>query len=118
MILIYYLLFIMNYWLMKIAEIYNLENTNLINITEMFISKSEKDTNQTNIFNCDKTFLTLNIAINDPIDHDNSPLAFDDTRLTLLQGDMIIYNGKKKRTNDGIEKGEKYTLVVFLELNV
>lgn len=113
-----YLLFIMNYWLMKIAEIYNLENTNLINITEMFISKSEKDTNQTNIFNCDKTFLTLNIAINDPIDHDNSPLAFDDTRLTLLQGDMIIYNGKKKRTNDGIEKGEKYTLVVFLELNV
>ena len=113
-----YLLFIMNYWLMKISEIYNLENTKFFNIKEMFISKSEKDTNQQNVFNCDKTFLTLNVAINDPIDHNNSPLVFDDTSMTLLQGDMIIYNGKKMRTNDGIIKGEKYTLVVYLELNV
>jgi hypothetical protein len=113
-----YLLFIMNYWIIKISEIYNLENTKIFNIKEMFISKSEKDTNQTNVFNCDKTFLTLNVAINDPIDHNNSPLIFDDASMTLLHGDMIIYNGKKMRTNDGIVKGEKYTLVVFLELIV
>lgn len=111
-----FILFVSNFWLQKIKEIYQVEKIDT-NIKDIFISKYTKDDKSVKK-NKDNSFLSLNIQLNDIVDFQGGDIEFLEAQenYVLQQGDMIIYNGKKERTNGSVMDGIKYVLVILLEL--
>jgi hypothetical protein len=109
-----FILFVSNFWLQKIKELYEVENINT-NIKDIFISKCTKDDKSTKK-NKDDSFLTLNIQLNDTVDFQEGKIEFTEGEYMLQQGDMIIYGGKKERTNGSVIDGIKYVLVIMIDL--
>lgn len=120
-----YLLFVSNFWLQKIKEIYEVPDIDC-NIKDMFISKYTKEEQVVGVsWNKDNTFLSLNIQLNDGVDFQGGGIEFiggnggggDGGGVCFLeQGEALIYNGKKERTNGCVTDGEKYVLVILVEL--
>jgi hypothetical protein len=103
----------------QIKTLYNVDNFEL-NIISMFITKSfNASDNKENDFTLknDKSFLTLLIQLNNENDFENGKIYFDDdSSLLLMQGDMLIYNGKTMRTKEQVTNGEKVMLVIIIDL--
>ena len=116
-----YVLFVGNFWLQKIKEIYGVPEIDC-NIKDIFISKYTKEENVVGVsWNKDNTFLSLNLQLNDGVDFQGGEIKFsgggdDVCNYCLQQGEALIYNGKKERTNGAVVYGEKYVLVILVEL--
>lgn len=112
-----FLLFITNFWLLDIKKIYGCENI-AYNMYDIFVSKYTKDTVCLDKHQ-DNSFLTLNIYLNDIIDYKDGEIIFEDEseKIHINQGDMLIYNGKKMRTNGSVSDGVKYILVIMIEVS-
>ena len=113
-----YVLFVSNFWLQKIKEIYCVPDIDC-NIKDIFISKYTKDEEVIGVsLNKDNTFLSLNIQLNDGVDFKGGAIEFtrDGESYLLEQGEALIYNGKKDRTNGCVVDGEKYVLVILVDL--
>lgn len=112
-----FILFVSNYWLNHIRKVYDIEKVD-INIKDIFISKLTNNVNN-NCCNKDPSFLTLNIQLNDCIDYIGGYIQFDnDDKIKLNQGDMLVYNGQKLKTNGIIENGIRYVLVLLLDIKI
>lgn len=116
-----FIMFVSNFWLNHIKTMFSISVIEL-NIKKCFVSKysfdcpSEINKDEKNT---DETFFTLNIQLNDTNDFKGGEIIFDETNKILLkQGDLLLYNGKKERTNGGICSGEKYVLVLFIDIIV
>ena len=116
-----YILFVSNFWLLNLKKIFELENSNInMNIKDIFVTKYSKE-NVHFVKNVDESFIILNIALNDNKDYKGGEILFDNVEnenILLQQGDMLIYNGKCLRSNGGISYGEKYVLVVIIDIDV
>jgi hypothetical protein len=113
-----FLLFISNLWILNIKELYNLKNTKL-SISDMFITKYTKNIVQDNIFNYDGSLLVLNISLNSNLDYENGSIVFETNKnesIILNQGDMIVYNGKCLRNKSTVTNGEKYYIVLMIDV--
>jgi hypothetical protein len=111
-----FLLFIINFWLLNIKKLYSCENLNF-NIIDIFISKYTKEIINDHA-NCEESFLTLNINLNNDFDYKDGEIIFtgNEEKIKINQGDMLIYNGKQKRTKGIVSEGVKYVLIIFIEL--
>jgi len=110
-----FLLFISNFWLMELTKSYNCETIKL-NITEMFVSKytKEKIVEDKHV---DGNFIIFNIYLNSNIDYKDGEILFEnDERIAIQQGDLLLYNGKRMRTNGAVSDGVKYVLVLMVEI--
>jgi len=117
-----FLLFVSNFWLHEIKELYSCKNISL-NITDVFVSKYTKNVISDAKTN-DNSFLTLNIYLNDNINYKDGEIVFSNDitngisseKIMINQCDMLIYNGKLLRTNGNVSGGVKYILVFMLEI--
>jgi hypothetical protein len=117
-----FLLFVSNFWLDEIKELYNCKNVSF-NISDAFVSKYTKNVISDAKTN-DNSFLTLNIYLNDNIDYKDGEIVFSNDitngisseKIMINQCDMLIYNGKQLRTNGNVSCGVKYILVLMLEI--
>lgn len=112
-----FVLFLLNPLLYKIQNQYDFFDGPNINIKDIFICKYTSEDNYDNSY-IDNSFLTININLNDISSYTGGEIIFDDSdhKIELNCGDMIVYNGKKNRTNCKIISGEKYVLVILIEL--
>ena len=113
-----FVLFIYNTWIEHINQIYKLNIP--VNITDIFISKCSNE-NYLNINDnkINDNFLTIEVQLNNTVDFEGGYIYFDtdeEERILLKQGDMIVYNGRKIRNKDNTLKGDKYIMVIFVEL--
>ena len=115
-----YILFIGNFWLLEIRKLYGIPNKLNLNIKEVFISKytHNKIIKQKS---SDGSFLIMNIQLNDKVEYTNGDINFENSmneeeQIHLNKSDCIIYNGKKMRTPGNVSYGEKYVLVIIIEL--
>jgi len=116
--LLNYILFVLNFWLIEIRKMYSIPNTLNLNIKEIFIAKysvnkiiKEKT--------CDGNFLVMNIQLNDTMEYKDGEIIFNhgtDEIINLNACECIIYNGKKMRTPGNVSYGEKFVLVIMIEL--
>jgi hypothetical protein len=111
-----FLLYVSNFWSIEIKKLYRCENIKL-NISDIFVSKYTKSSHS-EIKNADGSFLSLNIYLNSDVDYIDGEIVFEDNeqKLMIKHGDVLIYNGKKKRTSGVISDGVKYILVIMLEI--
>jgi hypothetical protein len=121
-----FLLFISNFWIIHIQRAYDFDGR--FNIKDMFITKYKAENIDNIQYTCDDSFLIVNITLNSDIDYKLGNISFQsflhsesysnpDTIL-VKQGDMIIYSGKHPRSRSHVSDGEKYVLVLFLELKI
>ena len=61
--------------------------------------------------------LSIN-CLNSNFDFEGGEILIDNDKIKLNQGDMLIFNGKKQRSNEGIKDGEKYMLTYLIDLKV
>lgn len=102
----------------QIRKIYNFENVFNIKITDLFITRYEKS-DYSNIKMKDNSFLTLNIQLNDKLDYIRGDIFFnEENSITIEQGDMLIFNGKRKRTRGAVTDGVKYVLVIMIDFKL
>ena len=112
-----YVLFSFNLWTMHIKKIYGFDFS--LNIKDIFISRySENDFQNKNISNYkNNSFLTLEIQLNNTIDFSGGCIEFEnEEELLLMAGDMIVFNGKRKRKPANVVSGEKFVLIVITEI--
>jgi hypothetical protein len=111
-----FILFISHSWISHIQNVYNFDFN--INITDIFVSKcsNKKNNKPTNTNN--NNFLTFEIQLNSIKDFIDGYIDFENENegINLKQGDMIVYNEKKKRKPYNITFGEKYILVLMTEI--
>jgi len=115
-----YILFMANFWLMEIRKMYMISSKLNLNIKEYFIAKytSNKVINEQT---ADGSFLIMNIQLNDKQEYNDGEIIFtnDNDKEDIIKleiSDCIIYNGKKMRTPGYVSKGEKFVLVIIIEL--
>jgi hypothetical protein len=110
-----YVLYVSRFWLSQIRNLYDMNNVN-INIKDIFITKYSKHMIGSKK-NIDNTFLTINIQLNDEVDYIGGDIDIENYNIKLKQGDLLVYNGKKLRSNGNVTDGTKYVLVLFTEVN-
>lgn len=112
-----FILFISNFWLFSIRNMLSIPNKLNLNINEIFLAKYTTN-KQINDYNSDGGFLIINIQLNDPDEFSGGEIAFynENENLQLKKYDCIIYNGKKQRTPGNVSNGEKYMLVLMIEI--
>jgi hypothetical protein len=113
-----FILFISNYLLTSVKNEYNISNNISMNIKDIFVEKFEKNSNSQYKYK-DNSFLTLTVQLNSIRDFVDGMIHFkNEPSILINQGDLFIHNGKKYRTNGGIENGFKYNLVFLIELEL
>jgi len=112
-----FVLFLSNSILYQIQNKYNFMNGPDINIKDIFICKYTSEDVYDDSYT-DDSFISVNINLNDINTYSGGEVIFDDSNdnVKLKGGDMIVYNGKKKRMNCKINSGEKYILVILTEI--
>ena len=113
-----FLTFISNFWIMNVKKLYNLNKTN-VSINNIFITKYTNNEKKNNNFYKDESLLILTVALNNISDYENGSIIFEsdkEEKILLKQGDMLIYNGKCLRNRGDVTNGEKYYLVLFLDI--
>ena len=111
-----FVLYISGMWLSEIRKLYDIDTIN-INIRDIFLAKYIKsDNNNFLVRNKDDTFLTLNVQLNSEVDYKGGEITIDNSKIQTKQGDMLVYNGKKMRTNGMVSDGVKYMLVFFTDI--
>jgi hypothetical protein len=115
-----FILFISNFWLTDIRNTYDIGNSVHLNIRDIFVSKyfnQEKDVVNTLLDDNDNSFFVINIQLSNQTDYIGGDVLFEDGDLiSTNQGDMLIHSGKKKRTSGGVTYGEKYILVLIIDI--
>jgi len=115
-----FVLFISNYWLGEIRTLYDIGNSIHLNIRDIFVSKynnTEQDKVDNTMNDNDNSFLIINIQLSQKTDYIGGDILFDDGDfISLNQGDMLIHSGKKKRTSGDVTNGEKYILVMIIDI--
>jgi hypothetical protein len=107
-----FILFSSFFWTKEIKKLYDFDID--LNINNIFIVKNTIQTNVCNNFNCDKSFLTININLNNSNDYIGGEIIFDDDTINLNQGDMLVYNGQLPRNNNSVKNGVQYVLVLTI----
>jgi hypothetical protein len=115
-----YILFISNFWLSEIRKLYSMPRKLNLNIKEIFIAKyaTNKIVTEKNV---DNNFLIMNVQLNDAEDYTDGEIIFNticnnEETVKLNKSDCIIYNGKKQRTPGNVSNGEKFVLVIMIEI--
>jgi hypothetical protein len=112
-----YILFVTNIWFYEIKNRYSINTELYLNIKNIFITKQTKYQGENINKNIDDDFFTINIQLNDTNDYTGGEIVFENNdTISLEQGDMLIYNGKKLRSKENIKTGFKYTLVLMIDL--
>jgi hypothetical protein len=114
-----FMLFIANFWLMDIRRHYGLEEDIKMNMKDLFIcnyTDALKPTTLATETHTEGNSLVITIQLNCPVDFISEGIHFTDGAIVLQQGDMLIHHGKKNRSNGGVTNGEKFVVVIFLDL--
>ena len=120
-----FILFVSNFYFINIRKLYNLNDDIKLNIKNIYVSKTQSFRKNSTTY-IDGNLLTINIQLNDKKDYIGGEIVFYEetaetsskNKILLNQGDMLIYNGLKPRTDNLIENGEKYVLVMDIEFIV
>jgi hypothetical protein len=112
-----FILFALNFWLNSIKKQFDIVSLDC-SIKDVFVSKCSSFHTDDN-FNVDGSLLICNLLLNNVADYKGGGIVFEDEEndLNLLQGDMLIYNGKKGRKSDRVTEGDKYILVIVIEIS-
>jgi hypothetical protein len=114
-----FILYVCNFWLMYIRKTFDMESYNVnLMIRDIFISKFSKKIVNNDVKQVDNTFLVLTIYLNDKLDYVGGEIIFDndEDQIVLNQGDMLIHNGKIARTKGDVSDGERYALVILVDI--
>lgn len=103
----------------KVKKSYGLTDNMTINIHDLFIVKY-KDNEQNYLdMHRDGSFLSFNILLSNAADFEGGGTYFDDGLIANLeQGDILIHSSRIKHAGLPINKGTRYLLVGFLNLDL
>ena len=94
-----------HYWLDNVKQLYDFYDIKLeLNIKEIFIAKD--DISYVKEKRNDDAHIIFNIQLNNTTEY----LEYNEKRILLNQGDMIVYNNQTMRT-----RGNNYVLVLMIE---
>jgi len=119
-----FILFSANFYVMQLSKSYDLDEKLVFNISDIFVTKYDVSIGVTTDKKPDDSHFTMIIQLNDDSDYDGGEITIvaptqdcaSENQIRLKQGDMFVYNNNKLRTNGGVTKGEKYTLVFFINM--
>jgi hypothetical protein len=119
-----FILFSANFYIMQLSKSYDLDEKLVFNISDIFVTKYDVSIGVTADKKPDDSHFTMIIQLNDDSDYDGGEITIvaptqdcaSENQIRLKQGDMFVYNNNKLRTNGGVTKGEKYTLVFFINI--
>ena len=109
----------MNTIVIKIKKSYGLNDSIIVNVNDLFIVKY-KDVEQNYLeMHHDGSFLSFNILLSNTQDFDGGGTYFDDGLTAYLeQGDILIHSSRIKHSGLPINKGTRYLLVGFLNIDI
>lgn len=111
-----YVLFMSHFWFEEIRKQYIIPGSLNLNIKEIFVAKYT--TNKViHTRQGDGGLFCMNIQLNLPSDFKEGTVFFEEgNSVDLQQGDCLLYNGKRCRTPGYVTDGEKYVLVVMVDI--
>ena len=103
----------------KIKTSYELPDNMNIDIKDLFVVKYEYDKQNSLEMHTDKSFISINILLNDNTEFEGGGTYFNDGLTTFLEkGDLLIHSSQIKHSGLPIVKGTRYLLVGFLNIDL
>ena len=105
-----YVLFTCQYWLEEVRILYDMYLK--LNIKDIFVAKNNGSQKRIEKMN-DDAFIILNIQLNSKHSENENDIIYNNEKILLDQGDMIVYNKKTMR-----DKCNNYVLVLMIDFNI